>query len=441
VLLRAELLSGVPSTLVDSVSELSEGLFPIELRYHPSYKRVAPSSDAPREAVAVVATKGKAPAPGAVGAAAKANVEGDGTPAVAIFATAHAAAVAVQEGTVIGIGHSHRLGAYVRLRDAFGNTYTYGNLGSVAAYHLIAKPADISATSSLATSSQLVAGPTPTTPASAGAQTSGGLEGAVTAEAAADELATPSATNSADADTASPFAAFDFRPGLTDDVTIFGGPRIPSPQPATKALRAAQARKIVDRYYTSAFGLPRDRLEPRPLRVGSRVLAGTILGYLRAGGVGREPHLIFELRPAGADRAAIDPRPFLDAWSQLATLELHRVPLSDPLYGPDLQSNDAGEAGVMSQIDLERVVLENVHLKMSLCERDTIAAGDVDRRVLASRTASIRRSAEHSAPPTGLPRRVPGRQTPTASRSPRSTRSPSAEPPQALPPTRRSGHY
>ena len=38
----------------------------------------------------------------------------------------------------------------------------------------------------------------------------------------------------------------------------------------------------------------------------------------------------------------------------------------------------------MSQIDLERVVLENTHLKMSLCERDTIAAGDVDRRVLAS---------------------------------------------------------
>jgi hypothetical protein len=81
---------------------------------------------------------------------------------------------------------------------------------------------------------------------------------------------------------------------------------------------------------------------------------------------------------------AIDPRPFLDAWTQLATLELHRAPLGDPLYGPDLQSTDAGEASVMSQIDLERVILENTHLKMSLCERDTIAAGDVDRRVLAS---------------------------------------------------------
>jgi hypothetical protein len=182
----------------------------------------------------------------------------------------------------------------------------------------------------------------------------------------------------------SPFAGFDFRPGLTDDVTIFGGPRLSTQQPTAKALRRSQTHKIVDRYYTSAFGLPRDQLEPRALRVGSRVLAGTILGYLRAGGVEHEPHLIFKLRPAGTHSVAIDPRPFLDAWTQLATLELHRTPLSDPLYGPDLQSADAGEASVMSQIDLERVILENTHLKMSLCERDTIAAGDVDRRVLAS---------------------------------------------------------
>jgi hypothetical protein len=385
VLLRAELLSGVPSTLVNSVSELSEGLFPIELRYHPNYKRVAPSSDSPRVLDAVAASKGKAPSPSAVGAAAKADVEGDGTPAVEIFATAHAAAVAVQDGTVVAIGHSRGLGTYVRLRDAFGNIYTYGNLGSVAAYHLIAKPAGTTATSSLATSSQLAPGPTPSAPASAGAQTAGGIEGVLAGKVAAEALATPSATNAAaGVDTASPFAGFDFRPGLTDDATIFGGPRLSSQQPTAKALRASQAHKIVDRYYTSAFGLPRDQLEPRALRVGSRVLAGTILGYLRAGGVGRAPHLTFELRPAGADSVAIDPRPFLDAWSQLATLELHRATLSDPLYGPDLQSNDAGEASVMSQIDLERVVLENTHLKMSLCERNTIAAGDVDRRVLAS---------------------------------------------------------
>jgi hypothetical protein len=387
VLLRAELLSGVPSTLVNSVSELSEGLFPIELRYHPSYQRVAPPSQAPHALDAVAASKGTAPAPAAVGAVAKADVEGDGKPAVEIFAKAHAAAVAVQDGTVLAIGHSRHLGTYVRLRDSFGNVYTYGNLGSVAAYHLMAKPAGTTATSSLVTSSQLAPGPTPNAPASAGAQTSGGIDGALAAEAAAAALATPSAITGAattDVDTASPFAGFDFRPGLTDDATIFGGPRLSGAQPTAKALRRSQTRKIVDRYYTSAFGLPRDQLEPRPLRVGSRVLAGTILGYLHAGGVDREPHLVFELRPAGTDRVAIDPRPFLDAWTQLATLELHRAPLGDPLYGPDLQSTDAGEASVMSQIDLERVILENTHLKMSLCERDTIAAGDVDRRVLAS---------------------------------------------------------
>jgi len=180
-----------------------------------------------------------------------------------------------------------------------------------------------------------------------------------------------------------PFAAFDFRPGLTDDVTIFGGPRLASPEQGPAVLRAALERTIVDRYFTPALGLARDELAARPLRVGSHVLAGTILGHLGAGSASR-PHLIFELRPAGADQSQIDPQPFLDAWTQLATLELHRKALGTPLYGPDLQSSDAGTALLMSQIDLERLILGNQRLRIALCERQAIAAGDVDRRVLAS---------------------------------------------------------
>ena len=384
VLLRAELLSGVPSTLTDSVSEMSDGLFPIELRYHPSYKSVEQPGGNAGGLAAGAATKGEAPAPAAVGAAAKDAVEGQRTPEAEIFARAHAAAVAVQDGTIIGVGRNRRLGTYVRLRDDFGNTYTYGNLRSVAAYYLSSKPLGTSVTSSLATPSQLASGPTPTAPASAGAQATGGLDGAVAAAALAKELAAPNTTATAVAATASPFAAFDFRPGLTDDATIFGGPRLASPRSLRHVLRAAEENKLVDRYFTSAFGLGRDQLEARPLRVGSRVLAGTILGYLGADPIGGEPHLIFALRPAGTDQAPIDPRPFLDAWTQMATLELHRKALSDPLYGPDLQSSDAGEALLMSQIDLERVILDDTRVKVSLCESNAIAAGDVDRRVLAS---------------------------------------------------------
>jgi hypothetical protein len=122
----------------------------------------------------------------------------------------------------------------------------------------------------------------------------------------------------------------------------------------------------------------------KPLRVGSRVLAGTILGHLAPSAAGGKPHLLFELRPAGVDQALVDPRPFLDAWTQLATLELHRNTLGEPLYGPDLENSDAGQAVLMSQIDLERVILSDGHLHIALCERKAIADGDVDRRVLAS---------------------------------------------------------
>ncbi|HUB77112.1 MAG TPA: lytic murein transglycosylase, partial [Solirubrobacteraceae bacterium] len=343
VLLRAELLSGVPSTLVDSVSELSEGLFPIELRYHPHYgTRERPGGSATLLA-ASSGTNGEAPAPDAVGASVDGATTG-GADATAIYARAHAATVAVQDGTVIAIGHNRRLGRFVKLEDSFGNVYTYGNLGSYAAYHLVAKRQPAAASSSLAVPAALSSGPAPTAPASAGTQASGGINAAAAAEAEADQLgsATASATRdvarTAASEIASPFAAFDFRPGLTDDTTIFGGPRIESARQRAASLRAARASMLVDRYFTSAFGLARDELEPRPLRVGSHVRAGTILGHLAA----RDAHLIFELRPAGAAQAPIDPRPFLDAWAQLATLELHRQPLAAPVYGPELQPDDAG---------------------------------------------------------------------------------------------------
>jgi hypothetical protein len=383
VLLRAELLSGVPSTLVNSVSELSEGLFPIELRFHPRYQSLDQGSGVTTLVSDGTTSPTVAPAPTAVGASVKDTGAAKTQPAAEIFAGAHAAAVAVQDGTIVAIGHNRRLGTFVRLADSFGNLYTYGNLASVAAYHLVAKS---ETNPSLSTPAALASGPTPTAPATAGSQASGGIDAAAAAGAAADQLAGQSpvdTTTAAATDTASPFAAFDFRPGLTDDVTIFGGPRLAGLRQRQVTLRAAQERTIVDRYFTPAFGLTRDQLEARALRVGSHVLAGTILGHLGAARTSK-PHLIFELRPAGADQTQIDPQPFLDAWTQLATLELHRKATGTPLYGPDLESSDAGAAALMSQLDLERVILGNSHLRIALCERQAIAAGDVDRRVLAS---------------------------------------------------------
>ena len=64
--------------------------------------------------------------------AADAGARPDG---VRIAGRAGAAVVAVNDGTIASVGHSHRLGRFVQLRDAHGNTYTYGHLTTVGKGH------------------------------------------------------------------------------------------------------------------------------------------------------------------------------------------------------------------------------------------------------------------------------------------------------------------
>ena len=39
--------------------------------------------------------------------------------------------IAVNDGKVIKIGHSQKLGNYLELQDSTGNVYTYAQLGSI----------------------------------------------------------------------------------------------------------------------------------------------------------------------------------------------------------------------------------------------------------------------------------------------------------------------
>jgi hypothetical protein len=386
VLLRAELLSGVPTTLVNSVSELAEGHYPIQLRYHARYRALnQPTGDSSIDGGAAPATpKGDAPDPTAVRATVSAKTPSQ--PAAAIYAEAHAAVVAVQDGTIVAIGHNDTLGRFIRLKDSFGDIYTYGGLASVSAYFPTPKPAKVSATESLATPSDLATGPSPTAAASAGHQVAAGLAASAAAAITAADLSGDAAHASAvqSSAAASAVSTLDLRSAPSPTSLLFPLTATTAAVSHTHVLRPSVERALVDRYFTTAFGLSREQLAVKPLRVGSHVRAGTILGRLGAG-VGRtEPHLIFELRPAGVDQALIDPRPFLDAWTQYETLELHQQSQREALFGPDLQSADAGGSLLESQIDLERTILGNSHIVISVCERRAIADGSVDRRVLAT---------------------------------------------------------
>jgi hypothetical protein len=114
----------------------------------------------------------------------------------------------------------------------------------------------------------------------------------------------------------------------------------------------------------------------RPLRKGSRVIAGTVLGRLA-----EQPTaaLTFSIQPGGEDTPQIDPKPFLDGWKLLAASNIYGA------NGKDRFADRLGVGGVLllSKSALQRRVLNDPKLSMSECDRADVANGSIDRRVLA----------------------------------------------------------
>ncbi len=115
------------------------------------------------------------------------------------------------------------------------------------------------------------------------------------------------------------------------------------------------------------------------LRVGSRVIAGTLLGRVAAAREGIDPHLNFSIQPAGSGAQRIDPKPILDGWKLLEATAIYRAkgknPFTDQLSG----------AGVLllSKEALQKRVLADSGLSIYPCGREDVADGRIDRRVLA----------------------------------------------------------
>ncbi|MGH2849110.1 MAG: hypothetical protein ACRDLP_00665, partial [Solirubrobacteraceae bacterium] len=321
--------------------------------------------------------------PGSVGAAAAPTRR---APAADIYAGANAAVVAAQDGTIVAIGHSRKLGRYVKLRNAFGDILTYGNLATVSRWFTWPRHDALSARTLLSSSlpQALAPGPRPgSAAASAGSQRSRrSSTGALFGQTGTAKR--PAASAPASTAVATPVVVtLNLRSRLnlfTPVATLNAAQRSSAP---THARHHRTVVPPLARYFTAAIGLPRHALELVRLRVGSHVLAGTILGRLANTHAPRRPHLVFELRPAGSP-APVNPRPFLDAWSQLETLGLHRHGFAAALYGPDSHLSTVGAVRFASQVDLARVVLQDRRVTISSCERSAIASGSVDRRVLAA---------------------------------------------------------
>ncbi len=114
VLLRAQLLGGTPSELLGAITGLTEARFPVHAASHYS------------DGFPTVSTGGTGPPKTLVG--------------TTIYSQAGAPVIAAQDGEVVQIGDSPSLGRFVALRDAYGNTYVYAELGEVASVYPVLEP-------------------------------------------------------------------------------------------------------------------------------------------------------------------------------------------------------------------------------------------------------------------------------------------------------------
>jgi hypothetical protein len=115
------------------------------------------------------------------------------------------------------------------------------------------------------------------------------------------------------------------------------------------------------------------------LRVGSKVIAGTVLGHIGAAHDGVDPHVNFSIRPAGKGAPQIDPKPILDGWKLLEATAIYRAKGKNPF------NKRLSGAGVLllSKEALEQRVLADKGLNIYPCGREDIETGQIDRRVLA----------------------------------------------------------
>jgi murein DD-endopeptidase MepM/ murein hydrolase activator NlpD len=358
VLGRAQAISQLPDEVVASLSGLTLGRFPVAAR-------------------ATYADRISTKAARAAGPNASVPVAGDSNRrGMRIYTSAGAPVVAVQDGVVVGMGRTKRLGNFVRLRDAYGNRYVYGHLASIAENHPVPRKRTTSRRSIRRELGLDGKDPKPARAATAGRR------GAKKTAAPAPVVTPTAAAARLDRPTAATMATLAEGLSLPPGVTSF------------------------DSWFAQPYTLDPDDVVLKPLTKGSRVIGGTILGRVgrasirregaaraadrrteraiaRAEGIDRAPHLWFEIRPAGSETPRVDPKPILDGWRLLSATAVYRAK-SSLVRGTGTASRlSVGQILLMSKEQLQRHVLDNPEITIYGCGRQDIRAGIIDRRVLA----------------------------------------------------------
>ena len=116
------------------------------------------------------------------------------------------------------------------------------------------------------------------------------------------------------------------------------------------------------------------------VRAGERVNGGSVVGRIGTVRGDSAPHMRFAIRPSGRGAPSIDPKPILDGWQLLDATEIYRANGTNVLRdGPTI-----GQILLLSKDLLQKRVLGDSRIDIYSCGRDDIAAGRIDRRVLAT---------------------------------------------------------
>ncbi len=361
VLLYARQYGRLPDDLVGSLTGLTEGArFPVaaNARYADdiSERRALERSEPDRRAA---------------GNAAEVISGSPTRRGINIYSRRGAPVVAVNDGVITKLGKSEKLGRYVVLRDAYGNRFTYAELGEVSDVYPVPKRERLSADDfKLVTPKD---DPAPDAPASAGTQVAeGSKHSAPSKHAKGDTAADPDDSGPVNTEDARRrLYAYPERPHNADRADLTG-------QLDRLLARRMPAYESFKGYLSHVLRFDPKTMEMRELEVGSKVSAGTVLGRI-AKTDELAPHVHFAIRPAGRGAPKIDPKPILDGWKLLEATAIYRAAGENPFAG----TASTSQVLLMSKQQLVERALADPSLEIYSCGRTDIRTGQIDRRVLA----------------------------------------------------------
>jgi hypothetical protein len=345
VLLGANQYGRLPDALVGSLTGLTEGAhFPVAANAH--------YADDINDAAALARSTAQRKA---AGNAADVIASDASRRSINVYSKPGASVVAVNDGTIKKIGHSKELGNFIVLEDAYGNRYTYAQLGQVEKLHPVAR------TRKLTASDFKQEGPdrdaAPKAPATAGGN-------------AAAKAAKPKPK---------PQPASAPAPSTPQRERLFALPERQSNGGNSDFLgQSSTLPSQMTPPPNSGFEFDPKTMVMKPLKVGSHVIGGSQLGRIGPA-AGTPAHLNFAIRPAGRGAPSIDPKPILDGWKLLETTAIYRAQDKNP-FG---SNPTVGQVLLESKAALQQRVLADPKLSIYSCGRQDIATGQIDRRILA----------------------------------------------------------